>query len=248
MLCIAAGSISVPATPTTPREFMAAGSQQNLLCFGASIIVLFLAMFGSVREIVKEATIYRHERFINLQIVPYFLSKAIPLIAMGMIQVLMVTVVLQLFGGIHAGGMIFQLLMLATVSILGTLMGLAISSAASSSDWAIICMIAVVIPEILFSGALVPAQGFSGVISKAVICIYWSQRAMLGTLDEATRSAIPGNPPADQARLGLLVLYSHIVVMAAAALMFLAAKDAQHILSHGTKTFRNWLFSWRIPN
>ena len=156
MLCMVSGSIVVVNSPATLQEYQASGSKQNLLCFGASIIVLFLSLFGSVREIVKETNIYRHERFINMQIWPYYLSKAIPLIGLGIIQVMLVTLTLQIFGGIHAGSVGIQLLLLGLVSVLGTLMGLAISAAAKSSDWAIICMIAVVIPEILFSGALVP--------------------------------------------------------------------------------------------
>ena len=41
--------------------------------------MVFLGIFSSIREIVKELDIYRHERFVNLRVGPYLLSKAIPL-------------------------------------------------------------------------------------------------------------------------------------------------------------------------
>ncbi|MCA9290634.1 MAG: FHA domain-containing protein, partial [Phycisphaerales bacterium] len=79
MLCLLASAIEVPARPSAhPSGGLSAAAwyeylkaflpQQRTLGFGAVIGVLFLALFGSVQEIVKESRIYRHERLLNLQL------------------------------------------------------------------------------------------------------------------------------------------------------------------------------------
>ena len=63
-------------------------SRQGQLCFTLTLIAIFLGIFGSIREIIKELPIYRHERFVNLEIVPYLSSKVLPLAAIGAFQAL----------------------------------------------------------------------------------------------------------------------------------------------------------------
>ena len=167
----------------------------------------------------------RHERFINLRVLPYLLSKVVPLAAVGLVVATLVTGVAHFGGGWQAGSVGLQWGVLAVTSLAGTVMGLAISAAVPTSDWATLCMIGLVIPEILFSGALVPARGASGAISRSVIVSFWSQRALLGQLDGTTRRLIDdtldGGPP--WRAVGIVA--AHVAVMLAAAAAFLLARD-----------------------
>jgi ABC-type multidrug transport system ATPase subunit/pSer/pThr/pTyr-binding forkhead associated (FHA) protein len=239
MLCILASSTGATENPVTPIEYARFAKEQNLLCFGSVIITLFLGLFASVREIVKEADILRHERFINLRMLPYLLSKVVPLAVIGFFVAAMVTLVAHYVGGLAAGGLGLQFFVLAMTSLAGTLMGLAISAAVPSSDWATLCMIGLVIPEILFSGALVPARGWSGVISKSLIVSYWGERALLGQLDDTTRRMIDDTMPAGQAFVSLFLVILHQSVMFGLALLFLLAKDTHGLLAKAASAAAN---------
>ena len=83
LLCILSSSMDVPPQIFSSETFGLWMHKQKILCFGPIIIMFLLSMFGSVREIVKELSIYHHERFINLRIVPYLLSKLAPLAVIG---------------------------------------------------------------------------------------------------------------------------------------------------------------------
>lgn len=225
MLCILAWSVDAPSLPDAAERKVAI--QQGLFCFGSVITVLFLGLFGAVREIVKELPIYRHERFVNLLMGPYLLSKVTALSLLSGAEALLVAFILWQWGPLeaHPFGMVFLLLWL--VGICGTMMGLLISAAVSSSDQAVMVMIAVVIPQILFSGALVPIKGTSAIIAKSSILGYWALNALKAMLSPRTQQFIDSTVSADGARLlpPLLALGAHLAVYTALAMFFLARKD-----------------------
>jgi hypothetical protein len=231
LLCILAKSVTVPAQGTTPQEMMEYtakyAARQNILCFGAVLTVLFLGLFGSIREIVKELPIYRHERFMNLRIAPYVTSKILPLALIGAIQTLLVVGIVDRVGGLEAGQPLQQAVVLFLSSLAGTMMGLAVSAVAPSTDWAVILMIVVVIPQILFSGALVTPSGVAAVIAKLFAPAYWGEQSLTGLLDETTRKAL--DPDAVMGPhawwRGLFLLPIHAVAWGALAMLFLWDKD-----------------------
>lgn len=200
------------------------GGRQNILCFGSMLTMMFLGLFGSVREIVKELPIYRHERFVNLQILPYLLSKVVPLSVVGAIQALCLTFVVHVWGGLDAGGFVAQFLVLLLVSIAGTMMGLAISAGAPTSDWAVMLMIAVVIPQMLFAGAILKLQGASAWIGQVLVTGYWGQTALSEMLPERTQQFLP-SPPEFTAATGVGLLLLHILIYGLIAAALLARKD-----------------------
>ncbi|MCX5662139.1 MAG: FHA domain-containing protein [Planctomycetota bacterium] len=227
LLCILAASIKVPDQRVTPDDFRQYATRQNILCFGAVTTVLFLGLFGSIREIVKELPIYRHERFMSLRVGPYVTSKIIPLAMIGALQSIMVAAIAANVGGLDASTPLQQAGLLFLASFAGTMMGLAVSAVAPSTDWAVILMIVVVIPQILFSGALVPTTGLAAVISKLFAPAYWGQQAMTGMLDETTRRLIDAH--AAKGKLawlsGAVMLPIHAIVYGVLSMLFLWNKD-----------------------
>src|SRR5207247_5023035 len=99
---------------------------QKVLCFASVLTVQFLGLFGSIWEIVKEQSIYRHERNVNLRIVPYLASKAVPLAAVGLVQSLLVLAVVA--GRLEPHLQAVHVLALWLSSLSGTALGLAISA------------------------------------------------------------------------------------------------------------------------
>jgi hypothetical protein len=123
-------------------------------------------------------SIYQHERFVTLRIISYLLSKIGPLAVVGAVQTLSVVIIINAFADMKAGSMLAQFITLFLVSMWGMLAGLAISASVASSDWAVMLMIGVVIPQLLFAGALVPVRGASAFIGEGFISAYWALESL----------------------------------------------------------------------
>ncbi len=152
------------------------------------IILYFLVssglLFGisnAIREIVKEDAIFRRERMANLGLVPYVLAKALALAPFLMLAEATMAGVLWLTGrmpdrGFDVYGPLLGLLWLNVLAAMA--LGLLVSALVRSSDQASRLVPILLVPQLLFSGAIlsVPAMGAGGA---------WISRAMLSrwTLD-----------------------------------------------------------------
>jgi ABC-type multidrug transport system ATPase subunit len=201
--------------------------KQSILCFGSILTVFFLALFGSIREIVKELSIYRHERFTNLQILPYLASKILLLAVIGAIQTLIIILILNHIGGLKAGPLWRQFAVLFPVGICGLLIGLVISAAVATSDLAVQLMIGVVIPQLLFAGALVPIKGVATYIAKVLIVCYWTYGSMIGMLSVDVQKMLnPDTPAGGGGWVGdALFLPLHAVAYGLLLIAFMMRKD-----------------------
>ena len=149
-----------------------------VMWFMAAIVATLVGSLSSVREIVKEADIYKRERAVNLQILPYLLSK------------LWVGVVLAIYQG---GFLLFFLIILAkpivpepigylylfitmVLGILaGYMTGLLVSALVPNQNAALIVVIAVLVPQFLFTGVLLPLKQIpGGEIVSLIVPTRWS--------------------------------------------------------------------------
>jgi len=157
--------------------------RQNKLCFTMTLASVFFGLFGAIREVVKELAVYRHERFANLEIWPYLGSKVLPLALVSLVQTFALLVVVHVLIDVQAP-FLGQLMFLWLGSIAAGLLGLAISSAADSSDKAVLLMIVVVIPQILFSNVMTQLTGFTSFLGMAFIVSYWCQDGLKSLLPD----------------------------------------------------------------
>ncbi len=132
-----------------------AGKAVTML-FMAALITILVGSLSSVREIVKEAEIYKRERAVNLKIAPYILSKIWVGVLLALYQSAVLLVCKLIFvhpplSGLGVAAFFFTLV-LGTLS--GYLMGLLISAAAPNQNMALLLVIVVLVPQFLFSGAL----------------------------------------------------------------------------------------------
>lgn len=134
---------------------------QTLLFVMAFATVLFGCINGS-REIVKEAAIYRRERTVNLGILPYMFSKIGVLGLLCLLQSLILVGIVEMGEPLRQGIILPPFLevyiTLCLSSLTGLMIGLVISSVASSNDRAISMVPIVLIPQVIFSGTLIPLQ------------------------------------------------------------------------------------------
>ncbi len=128
--------------------------------------VVFLLMTGAIwlgvtaasREVVKERGIVEREFDVGLRLDAYVLAKAVVLFALSAIQVLlMVLVVVALrLRGEGAAAILEVFGLCVAVAWTSVALGLVVSAAARSVDQATGVVPLILIPQLLFAGALIP--------------------------------------------------------------------------------------------
>ncbi|MBC8508441.1 MAG: FHA domain-containing protein, partial [Chloroflexi bacterium] len=130
-----------------------------------AIVALLAGALSSVREIVKEADIYKRERAVNLRIIPYISSK----IWIGIVLAIYQAAILMVFRIAFVKPIIpstpdFIALYVTLVlgSLSGYLIGLTISAIAPNQNSAMTLLITILVPQFLFAGALLPIDAIPG--------------------------------------------------------------------------------------
>ena len=130
---------------------------QTLIFIMAFTAVLFGCINGA-REIVKEAPIYRRERIANLGIFPYMFSKIIILGIFSLVQSAIVVYAVNLKTpfeqGIFLPVIVEIAITMALSALTGMMIGLLISALAPNTDRAMSLVPLVLIPQVIFSGAI----------------------------------------------------------------------------------------------
>jgi ABC transport system ATP-binding/permease protein len=149
------------------------------------IITLFLltiygVMVGGIsqmREIVKEQDIYKRERLVNLQILPYVMSKIWIAALLALYQAAAYTIVHYLAFKMPGGPLEFiQIYITMTLATLaGMMLGLFASALAPNSSSAPLLVIMLMLPQIVLGGALIPVPGFV----SAPTSTRWALEAMM---------------------------------------------------------------------
>jgi len=144
------------------RVLSGVASYTDFLDFGRKIgtshflMVVAAVWFGcnnAIREVVGERAVYRRERLVNLSLASYFGSKYVVLGALGLIQsLLMLSIV---YVGMHLkANFLLELLTLLVTCLVGTGMGLCISSMSRSTEQSIAALPLALLPLIVLGGSL----------------------------------------------------------------------------------------------
>jgi ABC-type multidrug transport system ATPase subunit len=140
------------------------GNMANVLItlFLLTIYGVMVGGISQMREIVKEQEIYRRERLVNLQILPYVLSKVWVAALLAFYQAVAYTVVhyiaFDMPGGIIEFVQVYITMALATLA--GMMLGLFASALAPNANTAPLLVIILMLPQIVLGGALIPIPGF----------------------------------------------------------------------------------------
>ncbi|MCC6299527.1 MAG: FHA domain-containing protein [Anaerolineales bacterium] len=129
------------------------------------LMTIYGVMVGGIsqmREIVKEADIYKRERLVNLKILPYVLSKVWVAALLAFYQAAAYTIVHYLAFSMPGGALefaqIYVTMILATLA--GMMLGLFASALAPNASSAPLMVIILMLPQIVLGGALIPVPGF----------------------------------------------------------------------------------------
>ncbi|HMA33180.1 MAG TPA: FHA domain-containing protein, partial [Chloroflexia bacterium] len=147
-------------------------AQTITVWFMAAITTTLVGALAGVREIVKEADIYHRERAVNIQILPYVLSKVWVGVVLALYQAAVLLFFRDFFVHLHLPDPAHYLALYVTffLSILaGYLVGLTISAATLNQSTALLLIVAALVPQFLFAGALLPLDLIPGGEQVSVI-------------------------------------------------------------------------------
>jgi ABC transport system ATP-binding/permease protein len=154
---------------------------QKVLFIMAFATVLFGCINGA-REIVKEAAIYNRERAVNLGILPYMFSKIVVLGLLCLFQSAILTFVVELGEPLQQGILLSPILetyiTLSLTSLAGLMIGLTISAIAPNNDRAISLVPIILLPQVIFSGAIIPLKDWFTQILATIFPTRWAMAAL----------------------------------------------------------------------
>ena len=154
---------------------------QRALFIIAFVMVLFGCINGT-REIVKEASIYRRERAVNLGIFPYAFSKILVLGMFCLYQAAAIVLIVHLFEPLHESIFISVLpevyITLVLTAFAGLTLGLAASAFAANEDTANVLLPFLLIPQVIFAGVEIPLKDWSLQIVASFFPTRWSMVAL----------------------------------------------------------------------
>jgi ABC-type multidrug transport system ATPase subunit/pSer/pThr/pTyr-binding forkhead associated (FHA) protein len=149
------------------------------------IIAVIAVLFGGIngtREIVKEASIYRRERAVNLGIIPYVLSKVLVLGLFALFQSAALLLIVHAFEPFQNSIVLPVLLedytTLALTALAGLMIGLAASAFAANEDSANSLLPFILIPQIVFAGVEIPLKHWPLQIVAMIFPTRWAVTAL----------------------------------------------------------------------
>jgi len=155
-----------PADAFTNPESM---KHTAALLFVMVMAALWFGTSNAAREIVKERSIHQRERLLGISSVAYLGSKAVPLIAIGVLQSLTLLLVIGLrtdWFGSAPGDQVLRLWgVLCLTSACGAGAGLLVSATASSPDQAMSLTPIALLPQLVLSG-IFPAVEQGGALMR----------------------------------------------------------------------------------
>ena len=150
--------------------------------FLTALFPFMIGALAAVREIVKEDAIYRRERSVAIGIAPYVLSKVVVAFVFALYHAAALTMLKRLAVDIPAFttadfGALYVTIVLTVLS--GALFGLVISAFTTREEQAMMLAVAVIIVQVVFSGALVSLRelGPAGTVLGGVTSTQWAFRA-----------------------------------------------------------------------
>ncbi len=144
------------------------GLSENIppFLFISVIVAFFMGLSVSAEEILRDRPLLRRERFLHLSWAAYLAAKSSTVITMSIFQTaayVIVSVVVMRIPGWEAMLTLFAVLF--SVSVFGNMLGLVVSSAFQSAKVIYILIPLLVIPQILFGGAIVRFDRFNPLLT-----------------------------------------------------------------------------------
>lgn len=157
--------------------------QALTLLFTAGLVAVLVGSLATMREIVKESEIYRRERMVGLQILPYLLSKVWFSMVLALYQAAIFLLTKAL--AVDIPGTPTTLIAMGFTLFLATLggmmMGLLVSALSSNQNVAPLLTILFLVPQFTLAGGFLPLSslGTVGQWASQLTMTRWSYEVMV---------------------------------------------------------------------
>ena len=187
------------------------------ILFLVTISTFWFGCNNAAREIIKERLMYIREKDVNLLPESYYVSKLSFLGIASLIQTLILFILVSAGTSVECNFTHFFLLGILSLSGVG--MGLLISSAASTTDMAITAVPLILIPQIIFSGAIAEVSGFSEFLASFFVIVYWAYGGLVSALPEELSSNTPYESWSATTSGVMIILHLVVYITATVALL-----------------------------
>ncbi|MCM1981882.1 FHA domain-containing protein [Lyngbya confervoides] len=132
------------------------------MLFTMVLIAVMVGSLATMREIVKEIDIYKRERIIGLQILPYVMSKVWVALLLALYQAFIFVLFKALAVDIPSDTttLVSLYITMALATVGGMLMGLLGSAVSPNQSVAPMIVLVFIVPQILFGGGVLPVNTF----------------------------------------------------------------------------------------
>ena len=195
------------------------GAKDNqLVIFLMIISAVWFGCSNAAKEIVKELPIYKRERAINLEILTYLLSKVTVLSVLCAAQCFaLVAIILPLTGA--EVGFIGSLCVIYLTSLASMMMGLVVSAFVDNTDKANAVTPLLLIPQVIFAGAIIALDGPALFLGRLFIVSFWAFDAMCHLAEGFVRE------PKQNAAVDIFVILLMLAAFGYLAIWGLRRKD-----------------------
>ncbi len=147
-----------------PRDVLGGGSLASfygvLLSFLLVTGAVWLGTTSSCREVVKERTIVEREAAAGVRLDAYLVAKVLVLFALTFVQVALLVAVTVVLQPLHAAPAVYLQIfgLCVLVAWASVAMGLTLSARARTADQASSAVPLLLLPQLLFAGAIIPVS------------------------------------------------------------------------------------------
>jgi ABC-type multidrug transport system ATPase subunit/pSer/pThr/pTyr-binding forkhead associated (FHA) protein len=169
---------------TALQDFIVPGVGLNAdrALFIIAFVAVLFGVINGTREVVKEASIYRRERTVNLGIIPYVFSKVLVFGLFALFQSAALLLIVHAFEPFQRS-IFWPVLLeiyvtLALTALAGLMVGLAASAFAANEDSANSLLPFILIPQVIFAGVEIPLKDWPLQIAAMIFPTRWSVTAL----------------------------------------------------------------------
>ncbi len=211
----------------------AAKSGQVLFLVATS--VFWFGCNNAAKEIVKERTIYSRERDVNLLVASYVTSKCLLLGMASVIQATLLYVLVVLGTGVDPS--FGQYVLLLTLAFSGVNAGLLISAVSPTTDLAVTIVPLILIPQIVFAGAITAVGGFAKFVAVLFVINYWAYGGLATTLPDQLSDGL-GYEDWSALTAWLLVFFHGLLYLAGAFAVLLVSGSREDVYKKALERIR----------
>lgn len=167
--------IALLINSAVPKDGLKDYNTAKITLFATSCAAMWIGLFNSVQEIVKEKSIIKREFMSSLNLNAFIISKIISFFIIGVVQSILFILVLFFHFEFPTEGLVFSstiieyIVHFLMINFSSCMLGLWISCVVKKLEPTLILAIIYMMLQLIFSGILLPLEGWADKLSNVII-------------------------------------------------------------------------------